>query len=122
MTWDQAQALKASGFGIGNHSFNHDALGVQPGDIVRKEVSASRTLIDDRLGGHNPYFSYPYGRGTSVNDMTDQVISSEGYECSVTLEADVVRAPGSNLLRLPRLIVPSKVDRLLFGLWQRFIG
>ncbi len=120
MTWDQARELKASGVGIGNHSLHHLPLGEQPEEVVRHEITAGRDLLTRRIGEHLNHFSYPYGRQTSVNTLTDRVLSELGYQSGLTLEQNVVTSE-SDLLRLPRLIVAPQLGRNLFTLWQRFI-
>lgn len=120
MTWDQARELRSSGVEVGSHGLNHVALGVQSAETLRRELVEARRLLVERLGGDGPHFSYPYGRHGSVTPLTDRMLRELGYRCGLTLEQDLVTAETAELLRLPRLIVPPDVGRLLFALWQRF--
>ncbi len=121
MTWDQARQLQSAGVDIGNHSLSHIALAQLPVEHIRREVIAARDLLQQRLGGYHPHFSYPYGRPGAISDLTETVIREAGYRCAVTLEQNTIDTRCVNLLQLPRLIVSTDVGRVLFGLWQRFI-
>lgn len=121
MTWDQARQLQSADVEVGNHSFSHIALGPQPVELIRREVLAARDLIQQRLGGHSPHFSYPYGRPEAISESAEAVIREAGYRCALTLEQNTIDTRCPNLLQLPRLIVSADVGRVLFSLWQRFI-
>ncbi len=121
MTWKQARQLQSAGVDIGNHSLSHIALAQLPVKLIQREVVMARDLLEKRLGGYHPHFSYPYGRPGAVSDLAERVIREAGYRCAVTLEQNTIDAHRVNLLQLPRLIVSTDVGRVLFGLWQRFI-
>lgn len=121
LTWDQARQLKAAGVDVGSHGLSHIALGPQPPEVVRHELTAARALLQQHLGDHSPHFSYPYGRRASFSEETERQLVEMGYHCAVTLEPNAIDCRGQNLMQLPRLIVSPLVGRVLFGLWQRFI-
>ncbi|NLX14855.1 MAG: polysaccharide deacetylase family protein [Phycisphaerales bacterium] len=121
MTWNQARELQSAGVDIGNHSYSHIALAPQPTDLIHQEVASARDLIQQRLGGYHPHFSYPYGRPEAISPQAEAIIREAGYRCAVTLEQNTIDFRHPNLLQLPRLIVSTDVGRVLFGLWQRFI-
>ena len=63
-----------------------------------------------------------YGREAAMSDVTDHLVAEMGYHCALTLEQNIVRCATVDVLRLPRLIVSAQVGRVLFTLWQRFVG
>ncbi len=121
LTWSQARALQAGGVDVGSHSLSHIALGPQPAEVIRHELTAARALLRKHLGDHSPHFSYPYGRQASFSPETERQLIAMGYHCAVTLEQAAIDCRNQNLLQLPRLIVSPHTGRILFGLWQRFI-
>ena len=120
MSWPQARELKQAGVDVGSHGLTHIALAPQSPERIRHEIAAARDLLQQRIGDHSPHFSYPYGRTVSISPTTQGVLEEAGYQCALTLEADVVHCPGADPMQLPRLIVSSRVGRVLVGLWQRF--
>ncbi len=61
MGWDSLRDLLAAGWEIGSHSMTHAALTVASADAIRREVSDSKKLLEDRLGCAVRAFSYPFG-------------------------------------------------------------
>ncbi|HSW47140.1 MAG TPA: polysaccharide deacetylase family protein [Phycisphaerae bacterium] len=120
LTWDQARRLKAAGVDVGSHGLSHIALGPQPPDVIRHELTAARALLQQHLGNHSPHFSYPYGRQASFSPETERQLIDMGYHCAVTLEQDAIDCRSRNPMQLPRLIVSPSVGRVLLALWQRF--
>ncbi|MGQ9649061.1 MAG: polysaccharide deacetylase family protein [Phycisphaerae bacterium] len=121
MTWQQVRELKLAGVDVGSHGLSHIALAPQTSDLIRHELTAARDLLQARIGGHSPHFSYPYGRPAAMSSQTEALIFEMGYHCALTLEQEIVRCQACHLMALPRLIVSAQVGRVLFGLWQRFL-
>jgi len=121
LTWDQARQLKAAGVDVGSHGLSHIALGPQPPEVVRHELTTARALLQQHLGDHSPHFSYPYGRQVSFSPETERQLIEMGYHCALTLEQNAIDCRCQNLMQLPRLTVTPLIGRVLLGLWQRFI-
>jgi len=121
LTWSQARELKAAGVDVGSHGLSHIALGPQPAEVIRHELTTARALLQEHLGDHSPHFSYPYGRQASFSVESEEQLMEMGYTCAVTLEQGSIDCSNQNPMQLPRLIVSPHVGRILFGLWQRFI-
>jgi peptidoglycan/xylan/chitin deacetylase (PgdA/CDA1 family) len=56
-----AREVARQGHVIGNHSFTHPLLTVQPGARIRQEIADCRTAIGEAVGEHSNLFRPPWG-------------------------------------------------------------
>jgi len=64
LLWREVAELAAAGWAIASHGADHLDLTIQPDDIVRQQLRASRAHIETVLGACAPVFSYTWGRHT----------------------------------------------------------
>lgn len=83
MSWNEIKELHNYGIEFGAHSLTHPDLTRIPLEQVKRELSESKMVIEDRLGGAVEMFAYPYGKfNISVKRLT-----AENYAaaCSTNL-------------------------------------
>jgi peptidoglycan/xylan/chitin deacetylase (PgdA/CDA1 family) len=89
----------AGGMRIGSHTLSHPHLSRIDRTQMQREVAASKSVLEDRLGIAVDHFCYPYGD----HDAACVAAAAEaGYRTAVTIERGRVR-PGQSLFALPRV-------------------
>lgn len=92
------QDLYASGFWIGSHTHNHEALDVLEKQEVQKTVHLSKEYLERLIKVRPTLFCYPHG--SSTKDVRD-VLRREGFEYAVTVEQRAITSKTSPFL-IPR--------------------
>ena len=92
LTSDHVRALAAAGMEIGDHTFNHVALGSQAFATASYQVNAAAARIAQVTGQWPASFAYPYG---SQSAQARQVVAACGQ-----MRTAVIEAP-------PKVIVPA---------------
>ena len=91
ITWDQLREMKADGFEVGSHTLSHCDLtkripGEQELDYmsrIKREILASKQVIDEELRQDTICFAYPYGRyDATILNICEQA----GYKIGVSAE------------------------------------
>lgn len=77
----ELQELSASGWEVGNHTFNHHSLR-QPGINLELEIETARDDLAKLLGIEIPYFSFPYGL---TSQYVTRQVQQAGYVAAVGL-------------------------------------
>jgi len=73
MSWNEIKELHRHGIEFGAHSLTHPDLTEIPLEEVRRELSESKTVIENKLGSAVEMFAYPYGKfNTDVKRLTEQ--------------------------------------------------
>lgn len=80
LLWREVEELAAAGWEVGSHGVDHLDLTVQPFDIARFQLRASRARIDQMLGACSPVFSYTWGRHT---ERLRQLVAEASYTHAV---------------------------------------
>ena len=63
MNWDQIRELSDSkNVEIGNHSHSHEYLVDESAEVIKKDISKSIKIFEDKLGKNSEFFSYPFWR------------------------------------------------------------
>ena len=95
---DQIRAVAAAGHEVGSHTLRHTALAGADRRIVVEEVTQSREILEDVLGGPVRGFAYPYG---SFDAAAADAVRAAGYDhACVTKDYSV-----SDRFTLPRFFV-----------------
>ncbi|MDQ3706188.1 MAG: polysaccharide deacetylase family protein [Chloroflexota bacterium] len=103
LTWEQIERLQREGVEIGAHTATHGFLTQYSPAALAHELTAPRKLLEERLGIPVRAFAYPQG---DYDDRVVQAVRAAGYATATTV--DQGRAvPGSDPLRLPRLLVSN---------------
>ncbi|MFB0972504.1 MAG: polysaccharide deacetylase family protein [Tissierellia bacterium] len=83
---DGVKALHEAGQEIGVHSYSHPDFSKMTYDEIYKEVSTSKTFLEDNLGIKLSTFSYPYG---NYNNAAIKVLKDLGFKTSVTTKRGI---------------------------------
>ena len=85
MTWAQLKDLDATGLvEIGGHTCSHPGdLKSLPLDVQERELTESKTLLEDKLGHPVPFLAYPVG---SADRKTIELAKSAGYTMAFTMK------------------------------------
>jgi peptidoglycan/xylan/chitin deacetylase (PgdA/CDA1 family) len=92
LTWRDVDALLAAGWHFGSHGVRHLDLVRADTATVKNELSASKLIIEERLGTTCDMFAYPWGRNSE--DLRAAVRSAgyrygfAGYHSPVTAKSD----------------------------------
>lgn len=78
---EELQELAASGWEVGNHTYNHHSLR-QPGINLKLEIETARDDLAKLLGIEVPYFSFPYGL---TSQYVTRQVQQAGYIAAVGL-------------------------------------
>lgn len=101
LDWDEARTLADAGIAIESHTLSHPILTRIDNGQAGREIEASRTLIEERLGRACRWFAYPNGTADDFADIHITHLRNAGYTGAVTTLRGVNR-PGSDPYRLRR--------------------
>lgn len=76
----QIREMARAGIEFGSHSLSHPRLPSLPKAQARKEISNSKTRIEDLLGAEVLSFAYPYAL---MSEQTKELVSEAGYRYAV---------------------------------------
>jgi peptidoglycan/xylan/chitin deacetylase (PgdA/CDA1 family) len=103
LSWSQIAEAAQAGLEVGAHSWQHPQLDQLRGSVLREELYASKTHLEDRLGGSVPGLAYPFGYSSARVRRVARA-AGYGYACAVS-NAMPGRHGVADLLALPRLTV-----------------
>jgi peptidoglycan/xylan/chitin deacetylase (PgdA/CDA1 family) len=98
LTWDEAREMQSAGIEFGSHTCSHPALDELEAGQARREICASKHVIEDHLSSSVATLAYPYTRFTR---QVQDIVEACGY----------LAACGS-----------SHVHETYFNLWRVEIG
>jgi peptidoglycan/xylan/chitin deacetylase (PgdA/CDA1 family) len=105
MSWAALRDAHTEGVEIAAHSHTHPHMDLLSRGAVRDEVSRSRGLLEDHLGGPVDGFAYPFGYW---NRVARAAVSDGGFRYAVAV-ADLEVSPGDDMFTLPRLTVRAGI-------------
>jgi peptidoglycan/xylan/chitin deacetylase (PgdA/CDA1 family) len=101
LTVDQYKQLEKTGITIGAHTCQHVHLTKVDRETARREISESKTKLEQALGHPVNLFAYPYGE---TNEVVDALTREAGFD--VAFATDRASADHQeNLFRLRRIVV-----------------
>jgi peptidoglycan/xylan/chitin deacetylase (PgdA/CDA1 family) len=103
VSWDEAREMAARGMVIGSHTHSHPLLSQLQPDEQLEELSKSRALLKEQLGGHADVLAYPVGARTSFTKITQVAARDAGYRAAFSFYG------GTNL---PREASPYDLRRI----------
>jgi peptidoglycan/xylan/chitin deacetylase (PgdA/CDA1 family) len=80
MSWDELREMARGGMGIGSHSASHPALPeISPAEAAR-EITDSKTKLEEELQAPVAHFVYPNpGKGVHFNEAVKGLVRAGGY-------------------------------------------
>lgn len=102
MTWEQTEQLQAGGVTFGSHTSTHEILTRIPVNDAEREITASRSLIQERLHSACALFAYPNGDSSpEVRDLVEKA----GYSVAFLNDQADVWARDCDPYMIPRMNV-----------------
>lgn len=117
LTWSQVRTLHQAGIEFGSHTRTHRRLDNLPARIVEREVSVSKQIIEDHLGGTIKSFAYPFAfpvANRAFRSFLRSALLESGYRYGVCTTIGSARRSDERLF-LPRLPINSCDDTALFS-------
>jgi peptidoglycan/xylan/chitin deacetylase (PgdA/CDA1 family) len=100
LTWEEVGQLAGAGGTIGSHGVHHEIHHAnQPEAVRRRELTESKTELEQRLGRPCRHFAFPNG---DFNQDSAAEVQAAAYDLAFTLEPRTI-LPGENPYLLPRL-------------------
>jgi peptidoglycan/xylan/chitin deacetylase (PgdA/CDA1 family) len=78
------QQLTAAGMTIGAHSLSHPILARAPEELAWREISESRSVMENALGQMVWAFAYPFGNAATVTSRDLKSVEQAGFRCAFT--------------------------------------
>jgi peptidoglycan/xylan/chitin deacetylase (PgdA/CDA1 family) len=107
--WDQAVEMDKSWIAIGSHTVSHPILTHVTVDRLAEELSASRSVLSEKLGRVVDSFCYPNG---DASTREFEATASAGYSVAVTTELRLSE-PLDNKVALPRIDAEPEMHRFV---------
>ena len=105
LSWPALRDIAVEGVEVAAHSHTHPQLDRVPATVIDDEVRRSRGLLEDKLGLAVDGFAYPFGYW---NSAARAAVAAAGYRYAFAV-AELVTAPGDDMLTLPRLTVNAGI-------------
>jgi peptidoglycan/xylan/chitin deacetylase (PgdA/CDA1 family) len=113
LTWGELRRLRRDGFDIGSHTVTHRDLTALTPPELEHELTASRRILERRLGTRAQWFAYPAGR---YDARVLDAAAAAGYVLAFTTRGGSEQ-DGAHPLELRRFEVQASTD--LAGLLGR---
>ena len=85
LSWDEVQILaRAPGVSIGAHTLSHPMLAKCDAITAKREIAASKTLLQRRLGRPVRHLAYPFGDLGSAGAREFRLARDAGYVTAIT--------------------------------------
>jgi hypothetical protein len=120
LTVDQARLLAADPLvTIGAHTVTHARLSTLGPEEAAREITESRSALEQTLGTDVRHFAYPFGGSNSCGPREFEMVARAGFQTAVTTRrGNVFPEHASHLHALPRRNAPMSRRHLrdhLFG-------
>lgn len=109
----QLREVQKMGFSIGSHTVSHPRLAQLNTKQIVEEMTVSKRILEDTLGGRVDHFCYPYGS----HDIRAVNAAAEAGYVTATTCVRAIATPPDDLLSLPRKPV-SQGNTSLGVLWK----
>jgi len=103
MSWDHVREMRDAGICFGSHTMTHPAVSRLTPDDLRREVSDSKWLIENRLDVEVYDFAFPFGRPRDCGTIGAEVLSSLGLRSAMTTILGI-NEPTVDRFRLRRMV------------------
>lgn len=101
LTWDEIKEMQARNTEIESHTLSHQSLLGLNLDEQKKEIEASKFILEQHLGHPVTYFSYPYG---DFNSSMFSLLQNAGYHGAFS-GITGINFPGQNTFAIKRVDV-----------------
>ncbi|MCD6011880.1 MAG: polysaccharide deacetylase [Flavipsychrobacter sp.] len=104
LTWEEIKVLSKNGWSIQSHGYLHKRLNSLDKETLIKEVTLSKSIIEQNLGTVVDEFAFPYGI------YTNQVLTelkNAGYQLGYSVHSGKLM-PHARRYRLPRIEINNR--------------
>jgi peptidoglycan/xylan/chitin deacetylase (PgdA/CDA1 family) len=101
LTWDQLAEIAGAGIEIGAHTLSHPQLDQLPEDLLRRELTASKSQLEYQLGARVSGVAYPFGYSSR---LVRAMSAGAGYEYGCVV-GNRLATPSADQFALPRLTI-----------------
>ena len=109
MNWDQIRELSNyENVEIGNHSHSHEYLVDETAEEIRKDISKSIKIFEDKLGKNSEFFSYPFGE---YSLEFKKIVKTMGFKFAFGQHSGVIDET-KDLWELPRFPINEKYGEI----------
>tara|TARA_A100001388_G_scaffold269213_1_gene245234 strand:- start:661 stop:1593 length:933 start_codon:yes stop_codon:yes gene_type:complete len=109
MNWDQIRELSNyENVEIGNHSHSHEYLVDETAEVIKKDISKSIKIFEDKLGKNSEFFSYPFGE---YSLEFKKIIKTMGFKFAFGQHSGVIDET-KDLWELPRFPINEKYGEI----------
>ena len=115
LTWEQIREMQESGIEFGSHACSHRILPQLTRDEIYRELSVSRSIMEQKLGRTVDLLAYPNG---SYDDRVISVARDAGYRAALAVQPAEIGGR-ADLFALPRMPVSQNLSAGLFGKFSR---
>lgn len=106
LTWEQIRTMQDYGICFESHTLSHPHLTSITAEEAQKEITESKTKLEQALGKPVKYIAYPYGQH---NDQICEITQKAGYKAAVSTIFGT-NQQNTDLYRLKRLRVNAFVN------------
>jgi peptidoglycan/xylan/chitin deacetylase (PgdA/CDA1 family) len=112
LTLDRAglMQLLAEGMAIGAHSLSHPILAQASEELVWREISESRIVLEKALGQAAWAFAYPFGNAATVTRREWQMAERSGFDCAFMNTGGELGGVKVDRFALPRVHVTADMN------------
>ncbi len=112
LTWDQIRQMQSEGIEFGSHTHSHRSMASMDYHLELAEVTASKSLIEQRTGRTCSMFAYPYGKpGIDDDENTHRAVVAAGYKAAFVTGGGHIRAE-SNVFALRRNCLTARTTEI----------
>ena len=84
MNWEEIKEMSESGIYFGSHTRSHAILSKISSDEIWREISESKTIIEEKINKEVKSFAYPNGQINDFNDDCIKQLIKADYKCAVS--------------------------------------
>ncbi len=118
LSWDDVEALLATGHEIGSHTLTHPNMVSLNTAELEDEIGGSFRMLEERIGEVR-HFSWPLGRWSHFSAEAARIVFESGYQTCASAErgCHVAQTPPRDLcIRRTHVVSGWPVDHMLFFL------
>ncbi len=83
MSWKEIKELHKEGWIVGSHGKSHKDLTFVEEELLRKELTESKNMLEKKIGTNIVHFAYPYGH---YDEKVKRTVLESGYETISTID------------------------------------
>jgi peptidoglycan/xylan/chitin deacetylase (PgdA/CDA1 family) len=107
LTWKNVVEMNDNGMDFGSHGCSHRILTKLGREEIEKELTESKKIIEEKLGGEIDIFAYPNG---DYDDRIKELVKDCGFVCAVTTGGTKEKALDNDIYSLKRINIHNGIS------------